>query len=186
MEAALLWSLVALFSLFGAACLLLVVAGLPGTWLLVGVAVGIELLDGPLLGRGGPEAVVSFGWRPVSIAVGLGLLGEAIEFMAGAAGARLGGGTRRGMWGALAGGLVGAIVLTPVLPVPVLGTLAGALIGTFVGAFVAEATGPDARAHAHTARAALAAVMGRLAGTLGKLAAGVAVWILLVRALIGI
>jgi uncharacterized protein YqgC (DUF456 family) len=76
------------------------------------------------------------------------------------------------------------VVFIPLLPIPLLGSFAGALIGTFVGAFVAEATGPDVRAHRLTLRAALAAVVGRLAGTLGKLAVGVVVWVLLVRALL--
>lgn len=184
MEAALLWALAALFALVGVACLLLVVIGLPGTWLLLGTAVGVELLDGPVLVRGGPGAVSTFGWPLLFAGAALGALGELVEFLAGVAGARLGGGTRRGMWGALAGGLIGAVALTPLLPIPLVGSLAGALIGTFAGAFLAEATGLEAHGHHHTARAALAAVMGRLAGTLGKLAAGVVVLILFVRALL--
>jgi uncharacterized protein YqgC (DUF456 family) len=183
-ETILLWTLVVLFAVFGVVCLLLVVVGLPGTWVLLAGAVGLELLDGPLLLRGGPGVVSTFGWRLLLVAAGLALVGEVVEFLAGAAGTKLGGGTRRGMWGALAGGLLGAVVLTPALPVPLLGTLVGALAGTFAGAFIAEVTGPEARAHRHTVRAALAAVAGRLAGTVGKLAAGVVLWLLLVRALL--
>jgi uncharacterized protein YqgC (DUF456 family) len=183
-EAALLWVLAALFAVVGVGCLVLVALGLPGTWMLLAAAVGIELIDGPVLGRGGPGSASTFGWPVLLIGAALGALGEVLEFLAGAAGAKMGGGTRRGMWGALAGGIIGAVVFIPLLPIPLLGSFAGALIGTFVGAFVAEATGPDVRAHRLTLRAALAAVVGRLAGTLGKLAVGVVVWVLLVRALL--
>jgi len=184
METALLWSLAALFAVFGVGCLVLVAFGLPGTWVLLTAALGIELIDGPVLSRGGPGAVSTFGWELLLVGTALGALGEVIEFLAGVAGAKIGGGTRRGMWGALAGGIVGAVVFVPVLPIPLLGSFAGALIGTFVGAFAAEVTGPEGRADRLTLRAALAAVVGRLAGTLGKLVAGVVVWILLVRALL--
>jgi len=39
-----------LFGLFGLACLVLVIPGLPGTWVLLVVAVGVELLDAPVTG----------------------------------------------------------------------------------------------------------------------------------------
>jgi uncharacterized protein YqgC (DUF456 family) len=175
-----------LFALFGLACLLLVAVGLPGTWLLLGVAVLVELVDGPVLGRGGPGAVSSFGWGVVLAGSALAALGEGLEFVSGAAGAKLGGSTRRGIWGALLGGLAGAIVFTPIIPVPLVGTLLGALVGTFLGAWIGEATGPVARGHRDTLRAALAAVFGRLAGLLAKLAVGATAWVLLVRAALGI
>ena len=55
-------------------------------------------------------------------------IGELLEAGAGAAGTKMGGGSSRGMLGAIVGGLVGAIVCTPLIPIPVLGTLIGALI----------------------------------------------------------
>jgi uncharacterized protein YqgC (DUF456 family) len=164
----------------------MVAVGLPGTWLLLAAAAVIELVDGLVLGRGGPGAVSTFGTEVLLICLGVAALGEVVEFASGVAGARLGGSTRRGMWGALLGGLLGAIALTPVVPIPLLGTLLGALAGTFVGAWVGEATGPQMRRRRETLRAALAAVIGRLAGILAKLAAGVAVWTLLVRAVLEI
>lgn len=172
-------ALAVLFALFGLACLLLALAGLPGTWVLLAVAVLVELLDAFVVRTPG---AVSFGWGLLALCTALALAGEGLEAVAGAAGARLGGGTRRGMLGALIGGIVGAIAFTPLLPVPVLGTLVGALVGTFVGAWVGEATARERRPHRDTARAALAAVVGSLAGRLGKVAFGVAVWVLLVRA----
>jgi len=171
--------LAGLFALLGLGCLALVLLGLPGVWLMIGLAIALELSDGWLLRDPG---AVSFGWGVIAGSVGLGLAGEALEVVAGAAGTKLGGGSRRGMIGALVGGIAGAILLTPLLPVPVLGTLAGALAGSFAGAWVGEASGPEARGRAHNARAAFGAAVGRLGGTLGKAALATVVWVLLVRA----
>lgn len=173
-------ALALLFALFGIACLLSVILGVPGTWVLVGVAVLAELLDERVLGA--PENVTTFGWPVLAWSAGLALLGEVIEAGAGAVGARMGGASRRGMLGALAGGLVGAIVLTPILPIPILGTLVGAAIGTFVGAWIGESTSPALRSRADTFRASFSAVLGSLAGRLGKLVPGIVAWVLLVRA----
>ena len=125
---------------------------------------------------------VTFGWTVLAICGGLGLVGEAVEAGAGAAGTRMGGGTNRGMWGAIAGGMIGAILLTVWLPIPLVGTLVGALLGTFVGAFVGEATGEESqhRPRSENMRAALAATVGRLAGTLGKTAIASVIWVMLV------
>jgi len=171
--------LAVLFTLFGIACLAVVILGVPGTWVLLGVAVAAELLDGVVLDRTG---TVTFGWGLLALCAVLAGVGEAIEAGAGAVGARLGGASRRGMVGALVGGIVGALLLTPALPVPLLGTLVGALVGTFAGAWVGEATGPEHRSRSDNFRASFAAVLGSLAGRLGKLVPGVVVWVLLVRA----
>lgn len=165
-----------LFSLLGLACLALVVLGLPGTWIMIGLAVAIELLDAHYLGGADPE---TFGWVAIGACVAVGLAGEILEAGAGAAGTRAGGGSRRGMAGAMLGGLVGAIVFTPLIPIPVLGTLLGALIGTFVGAVVAERTAPQPPGAGATLRAASGATLGRLLGTLGKTMGAITVWLVL-------
>lgn len=170
-------ALVALFALFGMACLTVVILGLPGTWILLAVAAGTELVDASL---GGPA--VTFGWGLLLGCAALAGLGEAFEAAAGAVGARMGGASRRGMVGALVGGILGAIVLTPLVPAPLLGTLLGAALGTFLGAWIGESTGPERRRRRDRFRASLAAVLGSLAGRLGKLVPGIAVWVLLVRA----
>ena len=171
--------LATLFALAGLACLFLVVLGLPGTWILLALATGVELVDHWLLPG---DAAVTFGWRLVALCAGLAGVGEGIEALAGAAGTRLGGGTTRGMLGAFVGGIAGALFLTPLVPIPVLGTLVGAMAGAFLGAFVGEATHPDMRSHRHRLRAALGAAVGKLGGTLAKLAIGAVMWVLLVRA----
>ena len=163
----------------GLACLLTIPLSLPGTWILLGLALVVELVDGVYLPAAEP---VTFGWGWLTVGAGLGLLGEVIETGAGAAGASWGGATRRGILGAIVGALVGAIALTPVIPIPLVGTLLGALIGTFLGALLGEVTSERQRHPGETLQAALAAALGRLAGTLGKLGIGVVIWALLVRA----
>lgn len=174
------WGLLVLFAGLGLFCLLLVVVGLPGTWALLAIAFGFELVDALLLPGSGP--VVTFGWGLLATCGGLAVVGEVIEAIAGAAGTKFGGGTRRGMVGAFVGGIAGAIFLTPVFPIPVVGTLFGAMLGAFLGAFLAEATGPEARGREHNLRAAFGAAVGKLGGTIAKLAIGVVMWLLLVRA----
>lgn len=167
------------FALLGLGCLFLVVLGLPGTWAMLAIALLFELGDGVALP--GPERV-TFGWTLLAICAGLALVGEAVETVAGVAGARFGGGTRRGMVGAFFGGLAGALFLTGLVPIPVLGTLLGAMLGAFLGAWIGEATAPEARGREHNLRAALGAAAGRLGGTIAKLAIGVVMWVLLLRA----
>jgi len=173
------YGIAAFFALLGLGCLLLVVIGLPGTWVLLALAFGLELVDAFLLPG---DTAETFGWELLAACAGLALVGEGIEALAGVAGARFGGGTRRGMVGAFLGGIAGAIFLTPLLPIPVVGTLLGAMLGAFLGAFVGEATGPAARGRDHNLRAALGAAVGKLGGTVAKLAIGVVMWVLLVRA----
>jgi uncharacterized protein YqgC (DUF456 family) len=166
----------AVFGLVSLVCVLAVPVGLPGTWVMLALAVGLEVLDTSLLGT--PE-LVTFGWPTLGIAGAIAVAGEVLEAGAGAAGTRLGGGTTRGMLGAILGGLLGAIVLTPIVPIPLVGTLIGAFLGTFAGAFYAEFTSPEAREASMPARAALGAALGRLAGTLGKLMLAIVIWVVL-------
>jgi len=147
--------------------------------MLVGLAALLELADGFYLGDAEPT---TFGWTLLAGAAGLAAAGEAVEAGAGAAGAKWGGATRRGVIGALVGGILGALAFTPLVPIPVVGTLLGALVGTFLGALVGETTAEHRRHPNESLRAALAAAVGRLAGTLGKLAIGTVVYVLLVRA----
>lgn len=166
----------ALFSLLGLGCLVLVALSLPGTWIFLALAVAIELLDGHYMQGASP---VTFGWVAIGVCAALAGIGEAIEAAAGAAGVKAGGGSKRGMFGAIVGGLLGAIVLTPIIPIPVVGTLLGALIGTFCGALIAERTRHDTEGLGHQLKAAGGATVGRLLGTIAKSAIAVCVWVAL-------
>jgi hypothetical protein len=146
--------------------LVLVVLGLPGTWLMVLATAGVAWLrssDG------------MFSVYTLVALTGLALLGELIELVAGAAGSRRAGGTWRGSVGALFVGVVGGILGTFMIPVPVVGSILGACLGAFAGAILGEMAGGRELSPAVTV--GRGAFVGRLLGSLGKLAVGIAIWI---------
>ena len=97
-------------------------------------------------------------------------------FVAGAAGAKAGGASRRGTLGAIIGGFVGGIVGTFLIPIPLLGTLTGAALGAAGGALVGELT-KDGAKFQDTLRPATGAAAGRIAGTVIKIGFAVAIWL---------
>jgi uncharacterized protein YqgC (DUF456 family) len=165
-----------LFSALGLGCLVLVLIGLPGTWLMIALAVGIELVDTAWLPAGGD---LSFGWWPIGVSVVLAIAGEIVETWTAAAGLAAGGGSRRGMWGAIIGGLAGGLLLTGLVPIPLVGTVVGAAAGAFLGALVAELTGIERASAGSSLRAATGAAIGRVLGTFGKTILAVVIWVLL-------
>ena len=105
-----------------AACWVLTLLGMPGNWLMIAAAVGYVLL----VPGDSPAAI---GWATVVVLSVLALLGELLEFLAGALGAAKAGGSRRSAVLALAGSLAGAVVgLFVGLPIPLVGPLLGALL----------------------------------------------------------
>jgi uncharacterized protein len=178
----LLYIVAGLFSLLGLVAVASIVVSLPGAWIILGLALIVELVDSLYLpsGDGGSGgATQTFGWWLLGVCAGLALLGEIIEFAAGAAGAKAGGAGKRGMIGALIGGIVGAIGLTILLPIPVVGTLIGALVGTFAGAVIGEVTGEQAKTVKGSVKPAIGATIGRIGGSFAKLCLAFAIWIAL-------
>jgi uncharacterized protein YqgC (DUF456 family) len=176
--AILAWTVQLLFAIAAAGLALTVILGLPGAWMMIALALLIELVDGLWLPEG---SSVSFGWWPLGVAVAIAAAGELAEFLAGALGARRAGSTRAGAVGAVIGGLIGAIAGLPVPP-PVLGSLFCSILGTFVGAIVGELstrTPPPLRG---TLKPATGATIGRILGTLAKVPAAAAAWAILVGA----
>ncbi|MDX2116533.1 MAG: DUF456 domain-containing protein [Planctomycetota bacterium] len=114
------------FSALGVALTLL---GLPGIWLMVLAALGVEAWRPELLS-----------WTAIGTAAGLALAAEVAEFLAGAVGARKAGGSRRAALAAVAGGIVGGLVGTVAIPIPVVGTVLGAALGSGLAAAVGELT----------------------------------------------
>ena len=171
-----------LFIVLGFFCLLLVVAQLPGSWVMIFLAVLIHLADDAWFLPAGTDP--SWGWWAIGIAVAIALIGELIEFGAGALGAKAGGGSKRSAWGAIIGGLVGAIVLTGVIPIPILGTLIGALIGCFLGALIGEMSGKDPKSAGESIKPAIGATLGRVLGTSCKVLIAVMVWAVLAYGLL--
>lgn len=141
--------------------------GAPGNWLVVGLALLMALfVSTPERGIGG---------RTVWILAGLAVVGEILEFAAGAAGAAKQGASRRAMiyslLGAMVGSIGGAVLGTPI---PVIGSVLAALFGGAAGAFAGAYIGESHSERPYSERVAVgaAAFKGRLLGALGKLAAG--------------
>jgi uncharacterized protein len=161
----LLFGVVLLLSLF------LIPLGLPGTWLMVGAAIGYDALV-----PGDP-----IGWVTIVITAVLALVAEIFEFTLSASYTRKYGGSRRAGWGAIIGGIVGAIVG---VPVPIIGSVIGAFVGAFAGALVAEYTRRDSTAGTAT-RVATGALIGRVVAAAMKTGVGVviAAWLVAAAAL---
>ena len=165
-----------LFFLLGGVCVVLVVVQLPGTWMLLGLAAIIEYIDTAYL-PDGPQQ--TFGWWVLGGGLAIAVIGEIIEFVAGAAGAKKGGSSTRGMVGALIGGIVGIFIFTPLFFfVPIFGAFLGAILGTFVGAVVGELTGGQTTIQG-TMKPAIGATIGRIVGTTSKVGIAIAMWLVL-------
>jgi uncharacterized protein YqgC (DUF456 family) len=133
---------------------------LPGTWLMVLVTAVLKWWQ--------PEYVL-VSWTVLSVATGLAVLGEVLEFVLGAAGSRRAGGSRRAAVLAIVGSLVGGIVGTA-LPVPIVGTLIGACVGAFAGSLLGDLWA--GRPLFPSFEAGWGAAIGRFWGTMSKLAIG--------------
>jgi uncharacterized protein YqgC (DUF456 family) len=134
---------------------LLVIAGLAGTVLpaLPGVPlVFAGLFIGAWIGN-----FQEVGWVTLGILAALAAVAWAVDFIAGAAGARYLGASTRAFWGATLGALVGIFFGLP-----------GMLLGPFIGAVVGELSGGSGLAH--SGRAGLGAWLGMVIATAVKLA----------------
>ncbi len=169
-----LYVVAAVFALVGLGCVALVVFQLPGAWIMLALAVVIELFDQWYLSD---EPAVTFGWWWLGVCAALLGLGELIELVASVVGAKKGGASKRGMWGALIGGIVGAIVFQVAVPIPIFGALVGAIVGTFIGAIVGEMTGRDPQTLQGSVKPAIGASIGRIVASMSKVGIALAVWI---------
>jgi uncharacterized protein YqgC (DUF456 family) len=96
------------------------------------------------------------------------LLGEVIEAVSSAVGARKYGSSRGGMIAAIVGSIVGLIIGSGI--VPIVGSLVGAFAGAFLGAFLYEYTRLNDPRQAF--RSGLGALLGRTAAVVAKEAIG--------------
>lgn len=138
----------------------LTLIGLPGNWLILGVAVLYAWLT--------PDTVrwdISLTLLGVLLAVAI--VGEVIETAASAAGVRKLGGSRRGALLAVVGSVVGALTATGLVPIPIVGTLIGACGGALLGAVMGETW--KGRDMDHVLRVGQAAAWGRLVGSFAKI-----------------
>ncbi len=140
--------------------LLLIPVGLPGLWVMVGIA-ALGLIAGEI------SLGIFF------LLFGLAVAAELIEW---AAVDRLGrkfGGSTRTFWGALIGGGIGVLVGAPV---PVAGSLIGAFVGTLGGAVLA--TWLETRRLADSVRAGWGAMLGRAVAVGVKVFVGLVILVL--------
>ncbi len=144
--------------------LVMIPFGLPGTWIILGAAVGYSALVSG-----------SIGWFTILLLTGVAIVGEVIEFTLSAKYTKKYGGSRRASWGAIIGGIVGAIMG---VPIPIIGSVIGAFAGAFVGAFAAELSlGTEISG---STRVATGALIGRAIASAMKVGIGLAMaaWIL--------
>jgi uncharacterized protein YqgC (DUF456 family) len=163
-----LWAVLLVLTLV--ICWALNFIGLPGNWLnLLAAALYAWLM--PL------EHRADFGWIALAIMLVLALVGEGIEFAAGAVGASTVGGSKRGAGLALAGALTGGIVGIFIgLPIPFIGPIISPILFSAIGALVGSMLGEQwkGRDLRDSFWIGHAAFWGRLAGTIGKIAVGAA------------
>lgn len=153
-----------LFTLSNILAVFAVLLSLPGTWVMVLTAIGINLVF--------PETNM-FSWWTIGAAIVLAVIGELLELLAGAAGAKAMGASKRSVLASIVGGVAGAILGTFLLPIPVVGTVLGSAIGAGLGAMVFEFTIADRRNLKHLRGIGTGAFTGRLLATVLK--GGVAV-----------
>jgi hypothetical protein len=161
-------------------CWALNVLGLPGNWLVVAVS-SIYAYFGPAQGR------LDLDWGVIGALGILALAGEAVEFFAGAVGAKQAGGSKRGAVLALAGSLLGGILgLFVGTPIPVIGQLVAAVLFAGLGALGGAVLGEQwkGRKLDESLRIGQAAFWSRLLGTLGKSLIGTVMLMLVVAALL--
>lgn len=137
--------------------LVLIPFGLPGLWLVVGVAAALALL----------------GWltlRFALIAVMAGVIAELAELGVLRAFGKAYGGSTRAFWGAVIGGLLG---LFAGLPVPLVGPILTAFLGTFLGAGLV--TYLETRSMSQSTRVGWGVVLARTVAVVLKVGTALAV-----------
>lgn len=158
---------------------LMTIFSLPGNWLIALSAAVYAWLTPAESGWG-------LSWTWVGVLVGLALLGEIIEFIAGAMGVKRRGGSRRGavlaIVGSIAGGMLGA---TLGLPIPLIGAPVGIIFGASFGAMGGAVLGETwhGKSPEQSLHIGRGAFWGRLFGSLAKTILGTLMAALVVVAL---
>jgi uncharacterized protein YqgC (DUF456 family) len=143
-----------LLGLFMLAGLIITPLGLPGNWVIFGCAVA----------AGFATHWTKFGWVFIVSLAGAVAIGEIIEAISSAIGAKKFGASTGGTIAAIVGSIIGIILGTGVLPL--IGTLVGAFLGAFLGAFIYEYIRLNDFEQAR--RAGLGAFLGRTAAVVVK------------------
>jgi uncharacterized protein len=131
--------------------------GLPGLWIMIGVAAIGAIMN-----------LVSL--PTLLICVVIAVLAELIEFVLVGRITKRYGGSGKAFWGALAGGFIGILIG---IPIPIIGSIIAGFVGTFVGA--ALVTYAETKKLDSAQRVGWGAMMGRMATAIAKTAAGLAI-----------
>lgn len=144
--------------------IIIIPVGLPGTFVILLNALAFAFLT----------HFAEITWGALAWLLVIALVAEAIEFFVGAATTGKFGGSRPAMFGAILGGFFGAIWATPIFPI--LGTILGAFAGAFAGAALFEYF--VTRDINKALRVGYGAFLGTLGGKLSKIAAAIAMVVL--------
>ena len=152
--------------------------GLPGNWGLALLAVALAYLVND-------SVHIDIHSPTVAAIVLLAIVGEVAEFVAGAAGVKQLGGSRRGSALAILGSVVGAVAGVFIgVPVPIVGSLIAAVLFGGVGAFGGAVAGErwSGKEWDASIRIGWGALWGKLLGTLLKTICGTAMLALVLYA----
>ena len=152
------WEHITIFVSLPLMCLvgiMLTAIALPGNWLILLAAAGTAAWQPGMIS-----------WWTIAALLVLALIGEGLEFLASALGAKQAGATKQGAIGAFLGTILGAIVGLPF--VPPLGAIVGGAFGAAAGAIIAERA-VQKRTWEESAKAGAGAAIGRIVATITKL-----------------
>jgi uncharacterized protein YqgC (DUF456 family) len=140
--------------------LFLIPLGLPGLWIMIGVAA-----VGAIVGE--------IGLLTLLACVLIATIAEVIEFFLVRRLTRQYGGSPKAFWGALVGGFVGVLIGAPI---PIIGSVIAGIIGSFAGAAVVTYAETKELLAAH--RVGWGAVIGRMLTAVAKTAAGITILVI--------
>lgn len=106
--------------------LVLTLVSLPGNFFIFAIALAYGFYD----------SFVHLSYGTIAAILGFLIVGEVVEFLAGALGARKEKASTRATLSALAGAIVGGMVGTAILPL--IGSVIGAMLGAFAASYAAE------------------------------------------------
>lgn len=119
------WIALSVFILFSLAGLFLSFFGFAGTFVVVIAAFLYNIVSWNFV----------IGWNTLALLFGLAILGELAEYGVNIIGMRIGGVSKHGLFGAMAGAIIGAIALSVF---PIIGTIIGMFAGAIIGAYLLE------------------------------------------------
>ncbi len=162
-----------LLLLLNAAGVFLVLMQLPGTWLMLAATSAMAWW------RWENQLITI--WCLIALLV-LAILGEVVEFLGAAAGAAKEKSSKRAVVLAVVGGVAGALVGTFAIPIPIIGTLIGAALGSGTCSMLGELwAGRDKKMAWQVGKGA---AIGRLWGSIGKVAVAGVMWVVVAVALL--